>query len=74
MGHSDRVPSADELERMKALVGEAMATGAFGLGTALIYPPGSFAGTDELLEMARVVGAAGGVYATHLRSEGDRLL
>jgi len=51
-----------------------IATGAFGLGTALIYPPGSFAGTDELLEMARVVGAAGGVYATHLRSEGDRLL
>jgi dihydroorotase/N-acyl-D-amino-acid deacylase len=57
---------------MRRVVAEAMDDGAFGLATALIYPPGSFAGTDELTSLCEVVASYGGVHITHLRSEADR--
>ncbi len=70
LGDENRAPSAEELERMKTLVAEAMQQGAFGISTALIYPPGHYAKTDELIELARIAGQYGGLYATHMRSEG----
>jgi N-acyl-D-aspartate/D-glutamate deacylase len=71
LGDVDRVPSAEELERMRARVAEAMRRGAFGLSTALIYPPGHYAKTEELIELAKVAAQYGGIYATHMRSEGQ---
>ncbi|GCD99155.1 N-acyl-D-amino-acid deacylase family protein [Embleya hyalina] len=62
------------LGRMRALLGEALAAGAFGLSSGLIYPPGSYADTAELVALAEVLRPWGRVYATHLRDEGDRLL
>jgi len=70
MGDVNRAPSAEELAKMKALVAEAMQQGAFGVSTALIYPPGHYAKTDELIELARVAAQYGGIYASHIRSEG----
>jgi len=70
IGDDDRVPTPQELEQMKALVAEAMKDGALGISTALIYPPGHYARTDELIELAKVAAQFGGIYATHLRSEG----
>ena len=70
LGDVDRAPTAEELEKMKALVAEEMGQGAFGLSTALIYPPGHYAKTEELIELAKVAGQYGGIYATHMRSEG----
>ncbi|MCA1725565.1 MAG: amidohydrolase family protein, partial [Thermomicrobia bacterium] len=67
-------PNAAELAAMCRVTAEAMEDGAFGVATALIYPPGAFAGTAELIEIARVIGRYNGVYITHLRSEGDRFL
>jgi len=67
-------PTDDELETMKRVTAEAMEDGAFGVATALIYPPGSFATDPELVEIARVVGQYGGVYITHMRSEADFFL
>ena len=69
MGFDVRPASAAELERMKALVAEAMAGGALGLSSGLEYTPGSFAPTEELIELSRVAAATGGVYATHMRNE-----
>lgn len=69
MGQGDRAPSAGELERMKALVAEAMAGGALGLSSGLEYTPSGFAATDELIELCRVAARTGGVYATHMRDE-----
>ncbi|MGB8958253.1 MAG: amidohydrolase family protein, partial [Candidatus Aminicenantales bacterium] len=69
MGHGDRRASAAELERMKELVAEAMAGGALGLSSGLEYTPGSFAPTEELIELSRVAARTGGVYATHMRDE-----
>jgi N-acyl-D-amino-acid deacylase len=74
MGYEDREPTATELERMKTLVRAAMEEGAVGVGAALIYPPGCYARTEELIELARVAGEYGGLFTAHLRSEGDRLL
>jgi N-acyl-D-amino-acid deacylase len=71
VGDVDRAPSPEELEKMKALVAEAMRQGAFGISTALIYPPGHYAKTDELIELAKVAARYGGIYATHMRSEGQ---
>ena len=71
LGDVDRAPTSDELEKMKALVAEAMQQGAFGVSTALIYPPGHYAKTEELIELAKVAGQYGGIYATHMRSEGQ---
>ena len=71
MGYEQRSPSAPELEKMKALVQESLAAGAFGLSTGLYYAPGSYAATDEIIELARLVAEEGGIYATHLRDESD---
>jgi dihydroorotase/N-acyl-D-amino-acid deacylase len=71
IGDEDRAPTPPELEQMKALVAEAMQQGAFGLSTALIYPPGHYAKTEELIELARVASQYGGIYGTHMRSEGQ---
>ncbi len=74
LGDVDRAPNGDELDRMKALVREAMEAGAIGLSTALIYPPAVFAKTEEIAALAGVAGESGGRYYTHMRNEGDRLL
>jgi N-acyl-D-amino-acid deacylase len=64
----------DELATMRRVMAEAMEDGAFGVAYALIYPPDTYASTQELIEVAKVAGHHGGIYVTHLRSEGDRLL
>ncbi len=71
---ANREPTPDELERMKAIVDEAMRRGALGLTTALIYEPGSYAKTPELVELAKVAARYGGIYATHVRDEGPNVL
>src|SRR5438270_11527440 len=70
LGDVDRAPSPEELDKMKTLVAQAMQQGAFGLSTALIYPPGHYAKTEELIELAKVAAQYGGIYGTHMRSEG----
>ncbi len=74
MGHAMRQPTTEELSQMKALVSEAMQNGAFGLSTGLIYAPGSYAQTDELIELAKEVARYDGIYTTHMRNESDNLL
>lgn len=74
VGYDNRAPTVDELERMRGHVRKAMDEGAMGLTSALIYTPGTFAKTDELVELAKVASASGGMYISHMRSEGDRLL
>jgi N-acyl-D-amino-acid deacylase len=74
VGYENRAPTDQELERMRAHVRKAMEEGAMGLTSALIYAPGTFAKTAELVELAKVASAAGGMYISHMRSEGDRLL
>jgi N-acyl-D-amino-acid deacylase len=74
VGFDDRAPTPAELDRMRALVDRAMAEGALGVGSALIYAPGSYARTDELAALCEVAARHGGMYISHLRSEGDRLL
>jgi N-acyl-D-amino-acid deacylase len=74
IGYDNRSPSPDELERMRGHVRTAMDEGAMGLTSALIYVPGLFAKTDELVELAKVASASGGMYIAHMRSEGNRLL
>ncbi|ELY92306.1 N-acyl-D-amino-acid deacylase [Natrialba hulunbeirensis JCM 10989] len=71
LGYEDREPTADELEEMKALLDEALSDGAVGLSTGLIYTPGAFAETEELVELAGVVAEHDKLYTTHMRSEGD---
>lgn len=74
IGYEDRPPTPDELERMRGHVRTAMEEGAVGLSSALIYAPGFYAETDELIEIAKIAGEYGGMYITHLRSEGNALL
>lgn len=74
IGYADRQPIAHELSRMKNELARAMEAGAFGLSSGLIYPPGCFADREELVEICREVGRLGGVYTTHMRSEGEKLL
>ena len=69
LGMSAAAPSAAELDSMRALVRHAMADGALGLSSGLYYAPGSYATTDEVIELAAVAAAAGGIYDTHLRDE-----
>ena len=69
MGLEDRDPTRKEMEEMKSLVAEAMGAGAFGLSTGLIYPPGTYSKTDEIIELCKVVAKYGGIYASHIRSE-----
>lgn len=74
LGRTNRAPTPEELERMRALVRQAMEEGALGLTSALIYAPAAYAKTDELIALAKVAAEHGGMYITHIRSEGNRLL
>lgn len=74
MGFNDRPPSQEELEKMKKMVAENIEHGAVGLSTGLEYAPGSYAKADEITELCRVTAQYGGVYATHMRDEGDKLI
>lgn len=74
LGYDNRAPSPPELERMKAHVRRAMQEGALGVGSSLIYAPAFYAKTDELIELCRVAAEYDGIYISHLRSEGNRLL
>ena len=74
MGNDNRKPTAEELQRMKDLLAKCMEEGAKGMSLGLIYPPGSFADTDELVEMAKVVAKYDGLIMVHMRSEKDKLL
>jgi len=72
-GSFNRAPTDAELAKMKAHVEQAMRDGAVGLSTGLIYLPGVFAKTDEIIELAKVAAAHGGIYATHMRNEGEKI-
>ena len=74
LGPSSRAPNAAELDRMRAIMDTAMRAGAMGMTTALIYPPSSYATTDELVEIAKVAAKYGGVYASHIRGEGAEVV
>jgi len=74
IGDDDRPPTADELKRMQDLVRQAMEEGAVGVASALVYPPGCFAKTDELIALAQVAAQHGGMYISHLRSEGTEIV
>lgn len=74
LAYENRPPNAVELERMKALVRQAMEEGAMGLGTSLIYAPADYADTEELISLAQVASEYGGMYITHMRSESDNIL
>lgn len=74
IGYENRAPTPDELEKMRTLVREAMEEGALGVGSALIYAPGFYAKTDELIELCKVISPFGGMYISHLRSEGNGLM
>jgi N-acyl-D-amino-acid deacylase len=73
-GFEEGAAAPADLDRVRGLVEEEMQEGALGIGTALIYPPGRFAGTDELVALCEVVGRYDGMYISHLRSEGDQFL
>ena len=74
LGDDNKQPTAGELDRMKALVREAMQQGAFGLSTSLQYPPAPYAKTEELIALASEASRFGGIYATHMRSEAGTVL
>jgi N-acyl-D-amino-acid deacylase len=74
LGYEDRPPTPDELDRMRALVRQAMAEGAVGLSSALIYAPACYAKAEELIALAAVAAETGGLYISHIRNEGGRLL
>ena len=74
LGMENREPTPEELDKMKALVEEAMEQGAYGMSTGLIYLPGRYAKTDEVIELVKVIAPYGGIYHTHIRDERDKLL
>jgi N-acyl-D-amino-acid deacylase len=74
LGYANRAPTAAELARMQGLVRRAMEDGALGVGSSLIYAPAFYAKTDELIALAEAVAPYGGMYISHMRSEGNRLL
>jgi N-acyl-D-amino-acid deacylase len=74
MGFEDRKPTDAELEEMKKLLVQELENGCVGMSSGLVYPPGCFAGIEELAELCKIVAAYGGVYATHMRSESADLL
>lgn len=74
IGYENRPPTSDELEKMKSLVRQGMEEGAMGLGSSLIYAPAFYAGTDELIELAKIASEYDGMYISHIRSEANRLL
>ena len=73
MGLGDRAPTPEELQQMESVVEQGMKDGAVGLSTGLIYVPGTYAKTDEIVALARVAARYGGLYATHMRNEGDKV-
>jgi N-acyl-D-amino-acid deacylase len=73
MGLDDRAPTPEELKQMESIVEQAMKDGAVGLSTGLIYVPGTYAKTDEVVALARVAAKYQGLYATHMRNEGDKV-
>jgi N-acyl-D-amino-acid deacylase len=73
-GIEDRPPTDSELDAMKSLVADALDAGAWGLSSGLVYPPGRFADETEIHQLAAVVAARGGIYSTHMRDEGGRLV
>jgi len=74
LGDDDKQPTPEQLDQMKALVGQAMQDGAVGVSTALQYAPAPYAKTEELIALAGEASKFGGIYATHMRDEGDRVL
>jgi N-acyl-D-amino-acid deacylase len=74
VGMKDRLPDEAEMQQMKESLAESMKQGAFGISTGLIYPPGSFSDTSELIELAKTAALYGGIYASHIRGEGNTLL
>jgi N-acyl-D-aspartate/D-glutamate deacylase len=74
IGAEDVRPTAEQMERMKGLVDQAMRDGSVGISTALIYPPGTYASTDELIELSKVAAKYGGVYFSHMRNESSGLV
>lgn len=74
IGYEDRPPTPEELDKMRAIVKQAMEEGAMGVASSLVYPPGFFASTEELIELTKVVAEYDGVYASHIRSEGESLV
>lgn len=73
MGEVDRPATRDELEKMRGLVTQGMKDGAFGLSSGLFYVPGAFTPTEEVIDLARVAGALGGIYISHMRDEAKGL-
>ncbi len=71
MGTEDRAPTPEEMKQMELLVEQGMKDGAVGLSTGLIYVPGTYAKTEEIISLARIASRYGGIYATHMRSEGE---
>src|SRR5580692_3009866 len=74
IGDEDRAPTPEQLARMKEIVAKAMQDGSVGLSTALIYPPGTYAKTEEIIELAKVAAHYSGVYFSHMRNESAQLL
>jgi N-acyl-D-amino-acid deacylase len=74
MGMDNRAPTPEELEEMKALVDRSMREGALGLSTGLLYVPANFADTEEIIELAKVASAHGGIYVSHMRNEASGLI
>src|SRR5205823_11264248 len=74
MGFEERAPTREEMQSMKGHVAEAMNAGAFGMSTGLVYPPGCFAATEEIVELAKVVARHGGFYASHIRGERETIV
>lgn len=73
LDQDNRLPNAEEMERMKALVRTAMEEGALGVGSSLIYAPANYSSTEELIELCKVASEYGGMYITHMRSEGNSI-
>ncbi|MCJ7703229.1 MAG: D-aminoacylase [Anaerolineales bacterium] len=74
MGYQATRPNSDQIEEMRGLVEDSMQQGAFGISTGLIYPPGSFSSTEELIEVVKPAAAYGGIYFSHIRNEAGELL
>src|SRR3990172_8083616 len=74
IGYADRAPSEAELARMESLLDDAMKAWALGLSTGLIYPPGVYSKTDELVRLAKAAARRGGIYTSHMRSEGTKVI
>ena len=74
VGYENRIASGNEIEKMKQFLAEALQDGAFGMSTGLIYPPGCYTDTEELVELTKTVGACNGIYVSHIRDEGAKVI